>query len=228
MSAEALTVRLHQADNVVTAKTTIAPDTAIGGEDMTTIIQIPVGHKLATTPIAAGEAIRKYNQIIGFASSDIAAGDHVHTHNVEMRVFERDYAYGADAKPTDMMPETERATFQGIVRADGRVATRNYIGVLTSVNCSASAARFIADAFRGDALADYPNVDGVVALVHGTGCGMADSGMGWDMLQGTMDGYKRHPNFVGLLVVGLGCEANQISGMVVVVLKSNRHFVHQS
>ena len=214
MSAEALTVRLHQADNVVTAKTTIAPDTQIGDEKITTSAQIPVGHKVATTPIAAGDAIRKYNQIIGFASSDISVGDHVHTHNVEMRVFERDYAYGADAKVTEMVPEAERATFQGIVRADGRVATRNYIGILTSVNCSASAARFIADAFRGDALADYPNVDGVVALVHGTGCGMANSGMGWEMLQGTMDGYKRHPNFAGLLVVGLGCEANQISGMV--------------
>ena len=131
-----------------------------------------------------------------------------------LKTFERDYAYDADAKPTDLVSGAERATFQGFVRADGRVGTRNYVGVLTSVNCSATVARAIADAFRGDTLADYPNVDGVVALVHGTGCGMAGSGLGFELLQNTLDGYKRHPNFGGALMVGLGCEVNQIAGMV--------------
>ncbi len=120
--------------------------------------------------------MRKYNQIIGFATADIAPGEHVHTHNLAMGDFDRDYAFCADAKPTDCVPEHERATFQGIVRADGRVATRNYLGMLTTVNCSATAARFIAEQFRGGALAEFPNVDGVVALGHGTGCGMASEG----------------------------------------------------
>ena len=213
MSADILTIRLHDADNVVTAKTTIAPDTAIPGEPVTTAMQIPVGHKVAVCAIKFGEAIRKYNQIIGFASTDIAAGEHVHTQNVEMKTFERDYAYGTEATPTVMVPDAERATFQGIVRDDGRVATRNYIGIVSSVNCSATVSRFIADAFKGDALADYPNIDGVVALVQSYGCGTPDVGIGWDFFQNTLNGYKSHPNFVGIVVVGLGCEVNQVQGM---------------
>ena len=213
MSADILTIRLHDADNVVTAKTTIAPDTAIPGEPVTTAMQIPVGHKVAVCAIKFGEAIRKYNQIIGFASTDIAAGEHVHTQNVEMKTFERDYAYGTEATPTVMVPDAERATFQGIVRDDGRVATRNYIGIVSSVNCSATVSRFIADAFKGDALANYPNIDGVVALVQSYGCGTPDVGIGWDFFQNTLNGYKSHPNFVGIVVVGLGCEVNQVQGM---------------
>ena len=178
-------------------------------------MEIPVGHKVATEAIAAGKPIRKYNQIIGFATEAIDPGTHVHTHNVEMKTFNRDYKFGEDAKPTHYVPDPQKATFQGIKRPDGRVATRNYIGILTSVNCSATAARYIADAFSGDALADYPNVDGVVAYTHGTGCGMAGSGLGWELLQATIDGYKRHPNFASLLMVGLGCEVNQVAGMMV-------------
>src|SRR5262249_39798884 len=125
----------------------------------------------------------------------------------------RDYAYGAEARPTPALAG-EPATFQGIVREDGRVATRNYIGILTSVNCSATVARAIADWFRRDirpeALADYPNVDGVVALTHGTGCALGLESDGLKLLQRTLGGYAVHPNFWGTLVVGLGCEANQI------------------
>jgi altronate hydrolase len=126
--------------------------------------------------------------------------------------FERDYAFGADIKP---QPARRQATFQGIVRADGRVATRNYIGILSSVNCSATAARAIADHFsrqsNPQALADFPNVDGVVALTHGTGCGMATEGLGMQVLERTLTGYATHANFAGVMVVGLGCESNQIS-----------------
>ncbi len=208
------TVRLHDADNVVTAKSNIAPGSVLTGENLKAVDEIPVGHKIATKDIAEGEAIRKYNQVIGFASTAIATGSHVHTQNVVMRDFERDYAFGADAMPIRMLPESERATFQGYVRDDGRVGTRNYIAVLSSVNCSATVCRYIADAFKGDALADYPNVDGVVALTHGTGCGMAGYGEGWDLLQATFDGYKRHPNFCGSLMVGLGCEVNQVAAMI--------------
>src|SRR5579871_6778279 len=158
-----LTIRLNAADNVVVARADILPGTEIPGEGVTARAHVPAGHKLATAAAAVGEPVRKYNQIIGFATAAIAAGDHVHTHNVAMGNF----AFCADAKPTQFVPEKDRATFEGIVRADGRVATRNYLGVLTTVNCSATAARFIADQFRGGALAGFPNVDGVVALVHG-------------------------------------------------------------
>ena len=156
-------------------------------------------HKVATAAIAAGDPVRKYNQIIGFASRPVAAGDHVHTHNVEVRTFTRDYGYGSEARPTDFVPEGEHASFRGIVRGDGRVATRNYIGLVSSVNCSATVCRYIADAFRGDALADFPHVDGVVALTHGSGCGMPGHGYGWEMFQGTIAGYKNHPNFAGIV-----------------------------
>ncbi len=209
-----LTVRLSPTDNVVVARADILQGTEVPGEGVAARGHIPAGHKLATAAIANGEAVRKYNQIIGFATAAIAPGDHVHTHNVAMGDFARDYAFFVDAKPTQFVQEKHRATFEGIVRADGRVATRNYLGVLTTVNCSATAARFIADQFRGSALAEFPNVDGVVALGHGTGCGMASEGLAMDLLRRTIGGYARHPNFAGILILGLGCEANQIGGLM--------------
>src|SRR6185312_3392951 len=141
-------------------------------------------------------------------------GEHVHTHNLAMGNFARDYAFCADARPLSPLPEAERATFQGIIRPDGRVATRNFLGILTSVNCSATAAKLIADQFRGGTLAEFPNVDGVIALGHGTGCGMASEGEAMDVLRRTIAGYARHPNFAGVLILGLGCEANQIGGLM--------------
>jgi len=210
----AITIRLSPADNVVVARADVLPGTKIPGEQVTARSHIPAGHKVATAPVAAGEPVRKYNQIIGFATAAIAPGDHVHTHNLAMGNFARDYAFCADAKPIDAVPTAERAVFEGIVRADGRVATRNYLGVLTSVNCSATAARFIAEQFRGGALTEFPNVDGVVALGHGTGCGMASEGEAMDLLRRTIGGYARHPNFAGILILGLGCEANQIGGLM--------------
>jgi len=209
-AAATLTVRLHPADNVAVARLEILPGTELPGEAVRCVEAVPAGHKVATAHIAAGEAVRKYNQIIGFAGRDIAPGTHVHVHNVTLEAFERDPAIGAEARPTAYVAEAERASFEGFVRPGGRVGTRNYIGVLTSVNCSATVARYIADGFRGEALADAPGVDGVVALVHSTGCGMADSGDGWGNLQRTLWGFARHPNFAGVLMVGLGCEVNQI------------------
>ena len=207
------TIRLNPADNVVVARTDILPGAAVAGEGVSTAGHVPAGHKIATRAIAKGEPVRKYNQIIGFASADIAPGSHVHTHNVEVHAFERDHAIGTEAKPTAMIPEAERATFQGYRRADGRAATRNYIAILTSVNCSATVARYIADHFRGDALADYPNVDGVVALTHDYGCGGC-AGIGLNYIQRVISGFARHPNFYGSLLVGLGCEANQIGALM--------------
>jgi altronate hydrolase len=211
-STDDLGVRLHAADNVVVAAREVPEGTAVGGVPARRTI--PRGHKIAVAEVAEGEPVRKYNQIIGFATSAIAPGDHVHTHNVEFRAFERDYAVGADVTETQYVPESERATFQGIVRPDGSVATRNYLGILTSVNCSATAAKMIADQFRRPGLLDdFPNVDGVVALTHGTGCGMADDGEGIAVLRRTLAGYAEHANFAGFLMLGLGCEVNQIRGV---------------
>lgn len=205
-----LTIRLNAVDNVVVARAEILPGTEIPGEAIAASDRIPAGHKIATAAVAAGDPLRKYNQIIGFATDDIAPGAHVHVHNVAMQEFDRDYAACAEARPTAYFNDTEQATFQGILRDNGRVATRNYLGILTSVNCSATVARYIAESFDRGALAHYPNVDGVVAMVHGTGCGMADTGEGYANLQRTLWGFARHANFGGILMVGLGCEVNQI------------------
>jgi altronate hydrolase len=207
---QTLTVRLHQNDNVVTARLDLLPGSALLGEDVACVARIPAGHKIATRPIAKGEPVRKYDQIIGFASADIAPGEHVHVHNVEMRDFDRDYAFGAAARPTALLSENERASFEGFVRQNGKTGTRNFIGVLSTVNCSATVCHHVAETFPKDELAAYPNVDGVVALTHGTGCGMADRGEGFATLQRTLWGYARHPNFAGVLMIGLGCEVNQI------------------
>lgn len=171
---------------------------------------VPAGHKVALVPIAAQAPVRKYGQIIGFAKAAIAPGEHVHTHNLEMRTFARDVDACVDARPTAFFNDAERATFQGFRRADGRVGTRNYLAILTSVNCSATVARHIAESFDRETLARYPNVDGVVAFTHSTGCGMAGAGEGYDNLQRVLWGYARHPNIGGVLMVGLGCEVAQI------------------
>jgi altronate hydrolase len=209
-------IRIHPADDVVIARRQLLSGTTLPGEGVTVSGLIPPGHKVAVRAIAAGAPVRRYNQIIGIARQPIAAGQHVHTHNLEFSTFERDYAVGQGAHPTDFV--LPPATFEGIVRADGRIATRNYIGVLTSVNCSATVARAIADHFRRDlhpeALAPYPNVDGVVALTHGGGCATASDGEPLQVLRRTLGGYARHANFAAILVVGLGCETNQISGLL--------------
>ena len=203
-------IRLHPNDDVLIARSQLVGGVNIEGVSVRGLI--PAGHKVAVRPIAAGQPVRRYNQIIGFASQPIAAGEHVHTQNLVMGDFSRDYAFGADVKPVGAH---KHATFMGIKREDGRIATRNYIGILSSVNCSATVARAIADHFRRDihpdALAEYPNVDGVVALTHGTGCGMDSEGFGMRVLERTLAGYATHANFAAVLVVGLGCEANQIN-----------------
>ena len=176
---------------------------------------VPAGHKFAVEDVAVGAQIRKYGQVIGIATAPIGAGEHVHSHNLAFAPLEHDYTFGGDVKEVVPIAMERAATFQGIVRADGRVATRNYIGILTSVNCSASVARMVARQFgAGSAMmAQFPNVDGVVALTHGSGCGMAGSGDGFEILRRTLRGYARHPNFAALLVLGLGCEVNQVRSL---------------
>ncbi len=204
-------IQLHPEDNVA-----IAVDDFEAGQSMPGIEvaeRIPAGHKLALREIPQGEPIRKYNQIIGFASQSIPAGTHVHSHNTEMRPFERDYAFGVDKKEDD--PVATPATFAGYLRADGRVGTRNYLAVLSSVNCSATVARYIADSFRDeDVKAEFPNVDGVVSLTHSTGCGQSIKGEGLTLLRSVMAGYATHPNVSGAVLVGLGCEINQIADLL--------------
>jgi len=213
-SGDLAVIRLNPLDNVLIARQALPQGLHLDAEAITVRQPIPSGHKLATERVEQGQPLRRYGQIIGFASQAINAGDHVHVHNVQMGDFARDYAFGVD---TRSQPGSE-AQFQGIVRADGRVATRNYIGILTSVNCSATVARAVADHFRRDihpeALADYPNIDGVVALTHGAGCAVDPSGEALGLLRRTLAGYAVHPNFAAVLIIGLGCETNQIESLL--------------
>lgn len=207
------TIRLHDADNVVIARTDMALGAKFEG-GLTCRGQVQAGHKVASRAIAKGDPILKYNVVIGFASIDIAPGSYVHAHNMQFQEFERDYAYAEEFRPLQMLPQAERASFMGIVRENGQVATRNYVGLLSTVNCSATVVHKIAEWFTPERLAEYPNVDGVVAFAHDTGCGMEMSGEPMDLLRRTMAGYARHANLAGAMIVGLGCERNQIKGLM--------------
>ena len=202
-------IRLDPSDTVVTA--TRALEVGADVEGVATRALIPSGHKIATVAMAQGDVIRKYAQVIGYAATDIAPGDHVHTHNVAFRNTEAAYEFATNVRSAT---PASGDTFMGYKRANGDVGTRNYIAIVTSVNCSATAARMIAAHFTPEIMADYPNVDGVVAFVHGTGCGMGGDGEGFEALQRVMWGYARHPNHAGVLMVGLGCEMNQIDWLL--------------
>ena len=209
MTAPAL-ILLNSADSVAVATRDIAAGSpyAMGGVAGATAQDIPSGHKLAVKSISPGEPVLKYGQVIGMATQPIAPGDHVHMHNLTMGDMRLEEAIGSAYRPTE---PAEGAQFQGIVRATGKVSTRNYIGIIASVNCSATVCRYIAEAFKGAALADFPNVDGIVAITHSSGCGMSGTGEGIELLQRTLRGYADHPNFAGVLLIGLGCEVNQIA-----------------
>ncbi|MBE9605470.1 altronate dehydratase [Acetobacteraceae bacterium H6797] len=207
-------IRLHPRDNVVVARVRIEPGTPIPSEGVTSLNLVPPGYKLATRDIKAGEEIRKFNVVIGFAAQDTPAGTMLHGHNIAFREFDRDYAHATDYQPVNKLPPSEQATFQGIVRPNGQVATRNYIGILSTVNCSATVVNGIADHFKHGGLDAFPNVDGVIALAHQLGCGMELSGEPMALLRRTLGGYARHPNLAAVLVVGLGCERNQIGALL--------------
>jgi altronate hydrolase len=176
---------------------------------------VPAGHKIARTDIAQGENVLKFGQVIGYATRPIAAGEHVHTHNCEFGAHDQDYKIGADlAAAQAAIPAVAPRSFEGFRRGNGQVGTRNYIALCATVNCSATVIRRAADqVMASGVLADYPNVDGVVAFAHGTGCGMAASGPGFDNLQRVLWGHATHPNVGAAVFVGLGCEVMQVARM---------------
>jgi altronate hydrolase len=212
MNEKAQTIRLHAADDVVIAVNPIAAGTLVKTAGVRTVDNIPAGHKLAIRAIPVDAPVRRYNQVIGFAAKPIAPGEHVHVQNLTLHDFSRDYAFCSERKPASAT--LSEAFFQGIVRSPGRVATRNYIGILSTVNCSATVAKKIAEVLNYQVLPEHPNIDGAVALTHTTGCGMADEGEGFTILQRTLAGYARHVNFGAVLMIGLGCEVNQISTLM--------------
>lgn len=209
-------LRLSENDNVAIALKQLHKGAPIGIGDLVANGFIASGHKVALCDIRAGQMIFRYGQVIGAAREDIRAGDHVHTHNAGMYELSPDYQLGAEVKATNYF--FPPATFKGIVREDGRVATRNYIGVIASVNCSATVVSAITDYFRRDfrpdALVDYPKIDGVVPITHPLGCGVDMQSDAMAILRRTLAGYVVHPNFHSVLVIGLGCEALQIGDIL--------------
>jgi len=200
-------LRLHPSDNVAVARLPISAGTplAIDGVSVVTRDAIPAGHKLALRAIAAGETVLRYGQAIGRASEAIAAGCHVHSHNLSFT--EPDHAYEFPAEEAAFPARRSQPTFLGYRRQDGRVGTRNYIAVVAASNCAAHTAESIARGYENDALPE--GVDGVVAFPHGEGCGHA-FGPDVDQLRRTLAGVLDHPNVAGAVILGLGCEVNQI------------------
>lgn len=193
---------LHPNDDVFIALEDLAAGQEVA-EGIKAAVKIPAGHKLARNPIGTGKPLHRYNQVIGTASADIAPGDHVHVHNLVMADLDPDYAYCSNARPTEYVARPR--TFMGIRRSDGRIATRNYIGVLASVNCSATVVKQVAEHFKGR-LGDFPNVDGVIGLTHKSGCGLDTPIEGVATFKRALAGHVKHPNFAHIVVVGLGCE----------------------
>ena len=206
-------IRLNPKDNVVVARRDVPAGMEVESEGFTTRTEVPAGYKAAARDIRKGEPILKYNTCIGFAAEDTPAGTMMHSHNIVFEHVDLDYAFSRDYHPTELLPPEQRATFQGFVRPDGWVATRNYIGILVASNCAATVARKIANHFTPERLAAYPNVSGVVPFVTGLGCGMEMTGPFMDLLRRTIMGYATNPNLGAAIVTALGCERNNIDGM---------------
>jgi altronate hydrolase len=201
---------LHPHDEVAVLKRTVKAGTELRNGDVrvTAARTIPAGHKLALARVADGAPVRRYGQIIGFAQGDIAPGEHVHTHNLVCKDFTRDYTAGVAVKPIPVAA-TGRS-FDGYLRPGGKVGTRNYVAIISTVNCSASVSRYIRERFRDeDVRREFPNVDGVIALTHKVGCGIP-AAESLKLLERVTVGMARHPNISGYVMIGLGCEMNQV------------------
>ena len=198
---------LRAGDDVAVATRALAPGDVVhaDGRDVVVTTPVPRSHKVALRDLAAGAPVRKYGQVIGVTTAPVAAGDHVHSHNLGFEEGERTHELGGTHTELEV-PAGPRPTFRGYRRADGRVGTRNYVAILTSVNCSASTAKMIAAQFPDSALEEFPHVDGVVALTHQSGCGLVPESEGGAILLRTLRGYAAHPNISAILVLGLGCE----------------------
>ncbi len=214
-------VHLRPQDNIAVASKPIPEGTALAfaGRTVTPPTGIKMGHKFAVEPIKEGDPIRKFGQIIGFASRAIGVGEHVHVHNISAGKFERDYAFGADC-PAPLPQPTEFRTFMGFDRgadrpAHQRYGTRNYVAIISTVNCSASTSKYVAERIRASGmLKDFPNVDGVVPITHRHGCGMQYEGPDHQQLERTLAGFARHPNVAAYILIGLGCEIVQVTHLV--------------
>jgi altronate hydrolase len=209
------TLQLHPDDDVSIAKLRLAAGTTVDTEvgPVALSIGVAAGHKIAIRARATGEPVRRYGQVIGFATAPIAPGEHVHQHNLAAGALDQHFDVAVDGRPTRYRPAAEMRTFDGYVRADGRVGTRNYILVVPTVNCSATVVRMVGDRFR-DISREHPGIDGVVAISHRSGCGMVAQGDDHRILQRVLTGYADHPNVGAAVVVSLGCEVNQPEPMV--------------
>jgi altronate hydrolase len=215
-------LRLHPQDDVAIARRDLQAGGSYelqGGERVTLQDHILSGHKLALRQISAGEAVLRYGQVIGFASRRILPGEHVHTHNLGLDGdFDRQGTErgvdGTVARSAEILPEDERRTFLGYRREDGRVGTRNYLAVISTVNCSAHVCREITHHFDRQRLQAYPNVDGVIALTHAYGCATSAGSPAYALLQRTLAGMARHPNVGACVIIGLGCVTNQAQTLV--------------
>jgi altronate hydrolase len=223
-----IAVHLRPEDNVAVAARTLPAGASFqhNGATLTLPRRIGLGHKIALRRINKGEAITKYGQIIGFASADIAAGDWVHVHNVAVESFERDYAFCRDCPPPPSRPQPRY--WMGYDRGDGRYGTRNYVAVISTVNCSASTSKYVSERFRAaDLLKQYPNVDGVVAITHKAGCAMQYDGADHHQLDRTLAGFAKHPNVAAYVLIGLGCETGQAMHLIehqgLIQLNGSRH-----
>ena len=215
-SLDSVALRLHPDDDVAVAKSPLKAGTQLDdrGSTLTLTADVGRGHKLAVKAILDGAPVHKYGQVIGFARGAIRPGDLVHLHNLELKDFVRDHAIGAAVRPLAPLPAGSERTFPGFSRPGGRAGTRNYIAVISSVNCSASVSKYVAERFRGpDFARQFPGVDGVVAFTHKSGCAMPDNEP-TRLLQRVLAGIARHPNITGYVLIGLGCEVNQTDRLV--------------
>lgn len=210
-------IHIHETDNVALCRAQMPAGSLVNfcGNMLQLTTDVPAMHKVAIRPISRGDAVFKYGQAIGFASTDIAVGEHVHEHNMNAGPHKPDYAFCSQVPVTDYVAESARATFRGFRRASGQVGTRNFLAVVSTVNCSVTVSRAIAAHFNNSGkLRDFPNVDGVIALGHESGCGMSTNSEGYRILMRTLHGYITHPNFAGVLLIGLGCEAMQVNNLL--------------